>query len=187
MTRRPLARRYAFTLIEVLLVLTLLVVIAGLAMPSLSAGMGRSRMNQAAEEVRTAWAKARLDAASSGQTLRFQCWIGSNRWQLASADASQEQVDAALAAQRKEDTEQENELSGVVFRQLLVANLPGDLAMGESVADGELSPAVLFRPDGSSSDAEALLEDEAGRRMKVTLRGLTGAASVDDALEDGRG
>lgn len=180
--------RAAFSLVEVLLVVTLLAVIAAVAAPSMMGGAGRARMNQAAEEVREAWGEARLDAAASGQTLCFQCVIGGNTFTVGPAGLPPPPPGASTESAATQDgagQTAKNELgaAGVVFRQLLVAPQPGDPPLGESVDDGEMSPGVLFRPDGSSSDAEAILEDADGRRVRVTLRGLTGSASFEDANE----
>ncbi|MEM6798169.1 MAG: prepilin-type N-terminal cleavage/methylation domain-containing protein [Planctomycetota bacterium] len=176
---RRVALRSGFTLIEVMLVLALLVVISALAAPSLIGSLQRSRLDAAASELRTAWAQARLDAASSGETLRFQCRLQTGWGCVANASASLEEVDAALAAEQAEGGSP-MEWTDVVFTQLLVANTPGEPPLGESVADGELSAAVLFRPDGTTSDAEAVLEDATGAQLKVTLRGLTGSARIED-------
>ncbi|MEN1679211.1 MAG: prepilin-type N-terminal cleavage/methylation domain-containing protein [Planctomycetota bacterium] len=168
-------RASAFTLIEVLLVITLLVIIGGLAAPSMMAGAGRSRMNAAGEELRTAWGEARLKAASEGKTYCFQCVVGTNQWQMpAVGEAVLATPDAAAGDDNKLKADT------VVFRELLVATQPGDPPLGGGVGEGELSPAILFRPDGSSSDAEAILEDEDGRKIRVSLRGLTGTATVED-------
>lgn len=175
--KRPEFLDRGFTLVEVLLVLALLIIIAAMAAPSLSGSIERAKLDSAAKKLRTAWSEARLDAATQGETLRFQCRIGSGWGCVASATATTEQVAGAIG-QQSAAVNGALELSDVVFKQLLVAGLPGDPPLGGGVADGELSAGVLFRPDGTTSDAEAVLEAANGARLKVTLRGLTGSARI---------
>lgn len=183
-----LARRSGFTLIEVLLVLALLVIIAAIAAPLLTSGSEYSQLKRSAEKLRTSWAKARLDAAGSGQTKRFQCRIGSGWGYLTDAGTAPELATAAQSGDVGEETgaakalasNNGEELSGIVFKQLLVASEPGLPPAGVGVGDGEFSAAIFFRPDGTTSDAEALLESPSGSQLRVTLRGLTGAAKVED-------
>ena len=46
----------------------------------------------------------------------------------------------------------------------------------------EWSTPILFFPDGSTSDASVLLQNERQLVQRVTLRGLTGIARVSDVL-----
>ncbi|MEM6328748.1 MAG: prepilin-type N-terminal cleavage/methylation domain-containing protein [Planctomycetota bacterium] len=190
-------RGVGFTLVEVLLVLALLVVVAAIAAPRLMGSLAASRLDAAASELRTAWAKARLDAAAAGETLKFQCRIQTG-WGCVgkAADATLAVEDNDGSSTRPVTPSEENagaadggaiEWQGVVYRTLVAASQPGDPPVGEAVADGELSAAVLFRPDGTTSDAEAVLEDAQGRRLRVTLRGLTGAARIEDVEEPADG
>ena len=185
------SRAAGFTLVEVLLVLTLLVILAAIAAPGMSSGLSRSRLDQAAETLRTSWSQARLDAASTGQTLRFQCRIGENWGCIAPATMPLAEITSGVAAANSEEVPgstgagkaEQYQLSDVVFKQLLVAQQPADPPIGGSVREGEFSAAVLFRPDGTTSDAEAILESSDGRRVRVTLRGLTGSARIEDDVE----
>lgn len=183
-----LANRSAFTLIEVLLVLALLVIIAAIAAPLLTTGSEYAQLRRSAEKLRTSWAKARLDAAGTGQTRRFQCRIGSGWGYLTDANTPPELANTAQAGDVSEETgaakalapDPGEELTGIIFKQLLVASEPGLPPVGIGVSDGDFSPAIFFRPDGTTSDAEALLESPSGSQLRVTLRGLTGAARVED-------
>ena len=176
-------RTHGYTLVEVLLVMALLVVICAMAAPSLIGSLRQSQLEVAASELRTAWTQARLDAASCGETLRFQCRLRTGWGCVANASASTEEVLATLNSESAEEAEA-LDWSGVCFKQLLVSSQPGEPPLGESVREGDLSPAILFRPDGTTSDAEALLEDEEGAQLKVILRGLTGSARIEEALGD---
>ena len=42
------------------------------------------------------------------------------------------------------------------------------------------SPPILFNPDGTTSDASLVLQNDKGQTIRVTLRGLTGIADASD-------
>jgi hypothetical protein len=60
----------------------------------------------------------------------------------------------------------------------------GEEAAPEAGADGTVwSEPILFYPDGTASDATVVLENEYRRRIELTLRGLTGVATVGELYE----
>src|SRR5262245_28326093 len=71
---RCLARRRAFTLMELILVLAIMAAIGGLAWPVISGAYSAVKLKKAAEQVQTALARARVEAMSSGlpQVFRFE-------------------------------------------------------------------------------------------------------------------
>lgn len=171
--------RPAFTLIEVLLVLVVLMVSAALIAPAFTGGEAQSQLRDAASQLETAWARARLDAMASGRPLVFRCEVGGQRGVISSpmvtAIASPQQAAAGQAAPNT----QELQFTDVTYQSLQVAEPAGATPVGLNVAEGETSSAVVFHPDGATSDAEATLINSQGQRLKVTLRGLTGATRVE--------
>lgn len=167
-----------FTLVELLLVLALVVLVAAMVAPSLSGTLGRVRLEAAAEAVRTAWVDARLEAIRTGEAVAFQCRLGTGEYtvsKLADAGAalagSEEVADqVTLAIDEHED------LGAVKFVQLSAGD-PLTAAVDPTVA-----ACVVFRPDGATDDAWAIVESEDGRRRRITLRGLTGAARIDEVF-----
>ena len=69
MTRRN--RRPGFTLIEVLLVMAIILIMAAVAFPTLSAMWGDVRAKAAADQVRAAWTEARARAIEDNRAYRF--------------------------------------------------------------------------------------------------------------------
>lgn len=65
-------RRSAFTLLELLLALSLLVAVAAITWPALDRPLASQRLRRAAEQVRTQWIKARTKAINTGETFSFQ-------------------------------------------------------------------------------------------------------------------
>ena len=63
--------RQAFTLLELVLVMTILVMLAAISYPSIDAMYGSYRVQAATDQVRAAWAEARTHAANEGRPYRF--------------------------------------------------------------------------------------------------------------------
>lgn len=194
--------RVAFTLLEVVIVLVLVVILSGLAFNALMRPMAARRLQLAADQIRAEWVRARNRAMANGQTYCFQCELGGNGYVLVpydvSWDASGELVDPTTGGlgsptvptmQIPGDTSLRKELpEKITFADAYVDGLEETAAfaeepsLGSSVAsDGS---SILFFPDGTTSSAIVTLENEFGRRIDISLRGLTGAVLVSD-LYDG--
>lgn len=65
-------RRSAFTLLELVLVLALIVAISALAMPSFRGAMTTWRLRSAADQIRAAWNRTRADAIRDGEIYVFR-------------------------------------------------------------------------------------------------------------------
>ncbi|TWT90148.1 Type II transport protein GspH [Pseudobythopirellula maris] len=165
------ASRRAFTLIEVLLVLSLIVLVAGIAAPMLEGTLRGSQLNAAAERLAREWATARLDAIRLGRPVAFRMTLDSAACRVEAQGAGES---ATVRLPR------DFSLDEIVLADLRVAPFGStiDLAV---VADAKQTPAIVFRPDGAACDVEAVLQAEDGRRKRVVLRSLTGAARVEDA------
>src|SRR5262245_24210141 len=72
--RHPASRRNGLTLIEIILVLSLLVVIGAISVPYLSGSFSRAHLHSASDGLRDAFARGRLAAMQTGQAhvLRFE-------------------------------------------------------------------------------------------------------------------
>lgn len=182
MMARPGTAWAAFTLVELLLVLTLAVFLSAMAMPALTGTLARVRLNSAAERVRTVWAEARLEAMRSGAPIAFQCQLGTGQYSVHKLDDLSEAVAFAdpQASQTLSDDTHED-LGAITFVQLTV----GDSHSEE--VDPSVASVVVFHPDGLTDDALAIVQDDSGEQRRIELRGLTGAAvMVQDAIEEAR-
>jgi hypothetical protein len=74
--------RPAFTLIEVILTLCLLVIISAMAWPQLEKTFSSQRLRKAADIVRTQWSKARIEAMRTGSIRVFRYQISGNRYRI---------------------------------------------------------------------------------------------------------
>lgn len=182
--------RAGFTLVELLLVLALAVAIAAIAAPSVTGTLDRVRLDGAAEQVRRAWSDARLQAIRDGEPIAFQAQVGAGGFTLCRlADAglvgaAGSGVAAAVGANGQAVAQQgalseadSQELSEVVFAQVSTG-VPGDPLIDPAVA-----ACVVFRADGSTDDAFAIIRAADGRQRTITLRGLTGAVRIVDSAQ----
>jgi hypothetical protein len=70
---------------------------------------------------------------------------------------------------------------GVIFAAGDVSTSNQLLATLPAAAEGPWSGAILFHPDGTTSDASLLLSNARQTTLRVTLRGLTGISNTIDA------
>lgn len=181
--------RRGLTLVEILLVLTLLVIISAIAIPTLQGSFSRASLYSGGDLLRGAWAKARLAAMQSGQTQAFRYELNGSRFQIAAMGAIGMPENNELAPVDPEETPDEsgrvslsqNKLpNGVIFSGGDVSSSNQILAMLPDVGEGPWSPPIMFYPDGTTSDASLLLSNDRQAVVRVTLRGLTGVASIVD-------
>jgi prepilin-type N-terminal cleavage/methylation domain-containing protein len=84
--RRGATRRSAFTLLEMLVVLSLLGVMLSMAWPSMRRTLGKSQLREAAKQVRTQLATARLSAMETGRPQQFRYQPGTGRFVITPLD-----------------------------------------------------------------------------------------------------
>lgn len=200
--RRNIARndRDAFTLIEVLLALSLMVVLASLSWPSLARPMANQALRSGVDEVRTSWAKARVAAMSTGRTYVFhaseadryavECHVAPeaagemSENQLAASQGNSMLQSGASVAEEHRLPERIRFVGG---KTVVDARDQSAALSSGPISDAALSQVdpIFFYPDGTTSTARLQLENEYGRMMELSLRGLTGVATVS-AIEETR-
>lgn len=181
--------RTGLTLVELCIVLVLLVVIASFTAPIMQGTFSRAALSGASEKLRDGFSKARLAAMQSGQIHAFRFEPKGARWQIVPFD----QLSLPETSQPVAD-DPEAEQSPHDMLRLPQSRLPekvifaaGDVAASAQVAalvgqqqDETWSAPILFNPDGTTSDASILLQNDREQTIRVTLRGLTGVASASD-------
>lgn len=90
-------RRSAFTLLELLLALALLVAVAAITWPALERPLASQRLRRAAEQVRTQWIKARTKAINTGETFAFRYQPDSAHFRVESQSQEASLLEAAAA------------------------------------------------------------------------------------------
>lgn len=171
------APRPAFTILELLLVMTILIVLAGVAYPTLSGMYGDARVKAAADQVRGAWVEARARAIEDGRAYRFGVQAGTGKFRVA-PDSSFIEV-ADLGEDAALPFVVESELgSGITFE--VADDLP---------AEGGWATVAVFNPDGTcQKDIDITLKEKSDdvTPLVVRVRAMTGAITVFPKTKEGR-
>jgi prepilin-type N-terminal cleavage/methylation domain-containing protein len=166
--------RQAYTLMEVVLVLALVVILASMAWPVIDAMQAGPRLTAGTDTVRSAWSKARTRAVEERRAYRFAVKDNSGTFRVAPDTpefwGDSEGMDDGLNA---DALVYENSLPDrVVF-------VPNSESGGEGQASDDWRTVVTFLPDGSASeDAELCLRTSGTSPTTLKLNGSTCAVST---------
>ncbi len=197
-------RRRGFTLMEIMLVLALIVVVFAMTVPAWRGPMENHRLRKSGDTIRIVWAKARIRAMETGRIQCFRFQIDGNRcafepW-IADDDAIESSGVRAMGfdaqgpgqipiAVGRSDEEELPE--GIFFladaavsdrRAWLIQQTMAANEVATGAMDVQLSQPILFYPDGTSSSAQVALGNTRGRRVTISLRGITGVARVGELM-----
>jgi len=204
---RPVRGRRAFTLLELMLVLAIIVAIGAVAVPAFTGVFDRQRLSASAEKIRLELDRARLAAMKTGQAQMFECVPGAGQYsvhpmsQQADLINSGEGATVMTAAGTIAETTSNGmltaasatSLSGAVkeleekitFVSCIVAadSRAYNVAQQTMTSAGQVSltnvgQVIIFYPDGSTSNAEVRVQNARGEVRAVRLRGLTGHSKV---------
>ncbi len=120
--------RPAFTLLELMLVLTLLAVLAAFAWPALDGPMAANRLYRSGEKIRAEWRQARVDAMSSGTTRIFRFAPDENRYAI-EAESECPFLSSGDTFGAGSFASQDSAAAGSVSRK--ERTLPGDVTFGQ--------------------------------------------------------
>jgi prepilin-type N-terminal cleavage/methylation domain-containing protein len=192
--------RRAVTLIEVLLVLSILVSLAALSYPSVDRMLDQLAMDEAVSPVRNHLAGTRFRALDAGLTWQFRIEPGGRRYVAVPYEF--DEVDEIEG----DDQEQQSQLE-------LLPRVSGQLPEGysfspvdEMTADVEAlderaiagltevtqlqetvwASPLLFYSDGTSRTASFDIVDEKLRSRRLSVRALTGAVTTSDPNQEVR-
>lgn len=196
------------TLVEMLLVLTILGVMAGIAWPNLHRFWAEQKIQEATEMVRAHLAGTRNKAIDAVLIYEFRYEIGGNRFMVVPHEAYQLESAAVDAQGQLTSGDQLYRFAGTLRKGVVFSVTTNDLSdLGIPVIEevvpvaewqlqglpdaGELaglnwSSPILFYPDGSAAQSVLRIEDEAGQEMELKVRGLTGAVSATPVVEANR-
>ena len=196
------------TLVELVLVLTILGVMAGLAWPNLHRFWADQRIKEATEMVRNNLAGTRNKAIDAMLIYEFRYELGGNRFLVVPHEAYQLETNTVDAQGQLTGGDQLYRFAGTLRKGVVFTVTTTDLSdlgipvveevvpiaewqlQGLPAADelGGLkwSKPILFYPDGSAATSALRIEDDAGQQMEITVRGLTGAVSATPVVEETR-
>ena len=183
--------RRAVTLIEVLLVLSILTGLAALSYPSVDRLMEQLAMDEAVSPVRNHLASTRIRALDAGLTWQFRFEPGGRRYVAVpyefdeiEGDEEQQQTQLELlprvSGQLPEGfafSPADEASSGTeALDELAVAGLTEQAKLAET----SWSPPLLFFSDGTSQTVSFDIVDEQLRSRRLSVRALTGSVTLSD-------
>jgi Tfp pilus assembly protein FimT len=181
--RRPLARhsRRAHTLAELMLVLAILVLFAGIAMPKIATALMRSRLDGAFTAIRSDLVYARDRSVGTGLRHQFVLDPSSNEVGV-QAYHPEEQLGTTGGASAGANSTTQSDVP-------LKDHLPSDIRVAtwtiqplgsdpsqpgtQFNTQGSVTPLVFY-PEGNGDSATLVLEDQSGNRRGLQVIGFTG-------------
>lgn len=162
----PAARRSGFSILELLVVLTLMAILAAISVPALRRWQATLPLEQSAAAIQQLAARVRLGALRSGRPA------------LLTLDSSGILFTPTV--------------SSPANREVLPLRLPEGIRCEPlSGNSGQLSRLLrsdggvelVFHPDGTAAPASLFLRDQAGRSLGLIIRRLNGGVSVVHGTE----
>ncbi len=184
--------RCGFSLMELILVLAVLLAFASLTMPVVNATFSRQALIKGADLCRASMGQARVKAIKTGKIHAVFYAPGTSYLSVAPFDNYQAEASRAQQRIRQLDSRQtmvdfDDDIlpRGVKFAagEVEVTSRAAE-ALSTGNGGGSLRP-ILFYPDGTSQNAEIVLQNEQGNMIQVILRGLTGT-STTSKIQDRR-
>lgn len=176
-----------------MIALAIIVAITSLAAPSVGRAWDRYRVKLAGDQLRTAFTHAHVEAMRTGQiqVLRFE--LGGSTYYLQPWMAGDEAINVSKEEAYEQTTPQyqvepveEEKLPDDVTFEYAQARFDTraleiqDEASQQQTAQTQWSQPILFYPDGTSSQAKITVANPRGEAVQITLRKLTGLASVGE-------
>lgn len=198
------ARRTAFTLLELLLTLAVLAAIAAVSIPQVGLLMGDRRLVRAGDQLRVEMTRLRVESMRQGRVMMLEAMVEGASFRIKPFSSATDATEAF-----DQTGSQSGMLSGAT--QGIVTAITADPSVEETIelpenvivsAVGVVSAArameieqltvanqsegwsrpVLFYPDGSTSTAIITLSDPTLGKVIVKIRGITGDVTVSEVL-----
>lgn len=172
------SKRRAYTLLEVLLVVAIILVVTAVSFTPLTEMYSGVRVRAAADGVRAAWANARSWSIDDARAYRFAVIPGKGNFRVAPDAAEFWNGDSTEGTT---GNVMESSLPrGIRFT---TSDNPGDAGDSNTIVDtsggaAEWVPVVTFLPDGTAAeDVEVAFQYGSARPTVLCLRGLTGTVT----------
>ena len=183
---RPSFRRVsrsdcAFTLVEVLIVLSLLLVILTVSWPSVMRYNQKQQLKQSAMVIQTQLSAARMRAIENSTAFEFSYQRSGRRYSVTPALKTNAIVlpgSMTKTVATAFETIVSELPSGIVFAEHDGAPGRGSDAKWINVNGEDWSVPVVFYPDGTSDQSDLILLDKSGQLISIKIRGLTGMVKV---------
>ena len=202
-TPKKSRQRNGFSLMEMIIVVSVLAGMAAMTYPMLSSPLSKLRLQAAAQEVSSELAKARLKAMQSGvpQVFRIQMNTGKFQVSAASDDDANDGESKPTAAERMAietasvSNEEHSPLSEASDMEVDSKELPDGICfecpVTEETPDQDRTEVAqeqdgwtdlaIFYPNGDTTNAIVSLRGDTNLHLDVKLSGFTGTAKIGEA------
>lgn len=188
--------RPAYTLVELMLVLAIVAALAAVAWPSVLRMQADYDLSSAAEQVRQQIGQARARAVHAGLAFQFRYEPKGRHFCVIPFEAEPEAIPvSAPSANTPVQAKTSQRFAGEVSKRITFqppASNTLSLTAAQKVPEAAFqglpnagtltsvnwSGPLIFHPDGTAADALITLGDPRGHRIDISIRGLTGAATV---------
>lgn len=184
------SHRSSFTLLELILVVTLVTVIFALSYPSLDAMYGSYKVTAAVDNIRGAMLQARSHAIEEGRPYRFAVVMDGGHYRLAPDQPGFWQGgtppgDQALVV--ADSLPRGVRIHLGQHPQQQASERPDSYSSAADVSSDAWTTLVTFQPDGTASqDLALVLQVRGARPVGLNLRAFTGNLSVKTLPLGGR-
>ena len=176
--------RRGYTLFELVVVVALVLILAGMSIPSIENMYADSRLEAAADQVSGQWSAMRAQAITEGRSYRFSIQPG-GAFRAAPDDPaywSGGDPPAASNANNAPLVVQDSLPKGIVFVPVNAADPSssgnpdtGNVANASDSGSGAWSTVAVFLPDGTAQqDVEIDIQSPLSGPIALRLRALTG-------------
>lgn len=188
-------KRSGFTLLEMVLVLTIIVAVGAMAAPMVTGTLKVERLRKGVELIAADWVDTRATAMETGETQIWVCQVGSTSYSTSTYDGSSgmSPLDAASLVSQETDLSSTGDASaqgdfgqampnGCSISDVLITQGDSILSMSQTSGAEAGNATIFFYPDGTSSSARLTVAHEDGRTMTVVMNGLAGTVRVLDQI-----
>ena len=199
---KSLGKGTAFTLLELLVVLGLIVLIVGLGFPAVQRMSVQGALKAGTRQLQSELHRTRLEAMKTGKPYVFRCKVGTSNFEIIPKTIF-DQMQLAQTGLGATATGAEQIGDDSVFGDSFVAEAPSPSEMVVATPSGNIyrktlngnivfgpspvgnvsgwSTPVLFYPNGRTSQTSFVLLTTGFYqfRQELNLRGLTGTASLE--------
>jgi prepilin-type N-terminal cleavage/methylation domain-containing protein len=173
---RSAQARQAYTLLEVVFVLAVIVIVAALSVPVMRTMLADSRLSASADLIRGRMAETRSKAMEEGRSWKLGFIANTGVYQYAPEDSDQ-WANTSTDAVAQSDVIRDELPKDIVFalnREDIMNSQPG------SAPGGNWETIAVFQSDGSARDDTTTYFGKAGLApMRANVRGLTGAVTIE--------
>jgi Tfp pilus assembly protein FimT len=186
--------RPAYTLMEIVMVLAVLVILGALAIPVIDSMQAAPRITAATDMVRARWSEAQRRAVEERRAYRFAVKHNTGMFKIApdttqywpdSANSEDGSAQPGLVVERSLPDKVIFTTSGSTTSGSPTSGSPNGMAPSTSSGGGDWHVVVTFQADGTSiDDVELSMRTEGTAPATLRLQGATGAVSTAALASD---